>query len=96
MSLVEFVAARLRELRARHDLTQEEMANLLDTDTKWYQRVEWCDKDVRASSIDRLAAVFGLTATEFLAADLPKTEVRRTVSSAPHKPRRGARKPKPS
>ena len=96
MSLVEFVAARLRELRARHHITQEQMAHLLDTDLKWYQRVEWCDKDLRASSIDRLAAVFDLTATQFLAADLPDTTMRRTVSSAPHKPRKAAHKPKPT
>ena len=96
MSLVEFVSARLRELRARHNLTQEQMAHLLDTDVKWYQRVEWSDKDLRASSIDRLAAVFSLTATQFLAADLPDTGMRRTVSSAPHKPRKAARKPKSS
>ena len=96
MSLVEFVSARLRELRARHHITQEQMAHLLDTDLKWYQRVEWCNKDLRASSIDRLAAVFGLTATQFLAADLPDTVMRRTVSSAPHKPRKAAREPKPS
>ena len=67
---------------------------MLDTDLKWYQRVEWCDKDVRASTIDRLAALFGLTATEFLAAELPKTKVRRAISSAPHKPRRASQKPK--
>ena len=82
MSLVEFVSARLRELRARHNLTQEQMAHLLDTDVKWYQRVEWCDKDLRASSIDRMAA--------------PDKGMRRTVSSAPHKPRKAARKPKSS
>ena len=96
MSLVEFVSSRLRELRARHELTQEQMANLLDTDLKWYQRVEWRDKDLRASTIDRLAAVFSLTATEFLAADIPKTKVHRAVSSAPHKPRKDVRKSKPS
>ena len=72
------------------------MAHLLDTDLKWYQRVEWCDKDLRASSIDRMAAVFGLTATQFLAADLPDTKMHRTVASAPHKPRKAARKPKPT
>ena len=93
MLLVEFVAARLRELRVRHELTQEEIAALLDTDLKWYQRVEWCDKDVRASTIDRLAAVFGLTATEFLAAELPETTLVRTTASAPHKPRRAGKKP---
>ena len=96
MSLVEFVAARLRELRARHDLTQEQMASLLNTDLKWYQRVEWCDKDLRASSIDRMAAVFDLTATQFLAVGLPKTEVRQNISPPPHKPRVKPRKSKPS
>ena len=93
MSLVEFIAARLRALRARHGLTQEQVAALLDTDLKWYQRVEWCAKDVRASSIDRMAAVFGLTATEFLAAELPETRGPRTAASAPHKPRRTGKKP---
>ena len=94
MPLIEFVAARLRELRARHGLTQEQTAALLDTDLKWYQRVEWCDKDLRASSIDRLAAVFGLTATAFLAAETPKTKVRQAIPPAPHKPRRNVRKMK--
>ena len=93
MPLVEFIAARLRALRARHGLTQEQIAALLETDLKWYQRVEWCDKDVRASTIDRLAAVFGLTATEFLAAELPETRVPRTTASAPHRPRRSGKKP---
>ena len=93
MPLVEFIAARLRELRARHGLTQEQVAALLETDLKWYQRVEWCNKDVRASTIDRLATVFGVTATEFLAAELPKTRVPQTASSAPHKPRRTGKKP---
>ena len=94
MPLVEFIAARLRALRARHGLTQEQVASLLDTDLKWYQRVEWCDKDVRASTIDRLAAVFGLTATEFLAAEPPETRVPRRAATAPHKPRRASGKAK--
>ncbi len=94
MPLIEFVAARLRELRARHGLTQEQMAALLDTDLKWYQRVEWTAKDLRASTIDRLAAVFGLTAVEFLAAELPKSKVRPPAPTAPHKPRRKSIKSK--
>ena len=93
MPLIEFIAARLRALRARHGLTQEQVAALLETDLKWYQRVEWCDKDVRASSIDRMAAVFGLTATEFLSAELPETNVPRAAAAAPHKPRRTSKKP---
>ena len=92
MPLVEFIATRLRALRARHGLTQEEVAALLDTDLKWYQRIEWSSKDLRASSIDRLAAVFGVTATEFLATELPKTKVRQVAPSAPHKPRRAGKR----
>ena len=92
MSLVQFVAARLRELRAKHKLTQEQMASLLGADVKWYQRVEWSAKDMRASTIDRLAAVFGLTASEFLAKETPHTEVKNSSPTAPHKPRKSARR----
>ncbi len=88
MPLIEFVAARLKSLRARHGMTQEQVAALLDTDLKWYQRVEWCAKDLRASTIDRLAAVYGLTATEFLAREIPQTTVKPPAPTAPHKPRR--------
>lgn len=94
MPLVEFIAARLRELRARHGLTQEQVAAMLNADLRWYQRIEWSNKDVRASTVDRLAAVFGLTAVEFLAAQAPETKVRPPAPTAPHKPRRVAiRKP---
>jgi transcriptional regulator with XRE-family HTH domain len=87
LSLLEFIAARLRELRLKHDLTQEQMAILLRTDLKWYQRVEWRRKDVRASTIERLAAVFGISALEFLGKEPPKTKVASRPPGAPHKPR---------
>lgn len=92
MSLVEFVASRLRELRTKHKLTQEQMASLLGADVKWYQRVEWSAKDMRASTIDRLAAVFGLTASEFLAKEMPHTKVKTPVPTAPHKPRKSTQR----
>ena len=88
MALIEFVAARAKELRLRHGLTQEQVAVLLDTDMKWYQRVEWRAKDLRASTIDRLAAIYGLSAVEFLAEPVPKTKVSAPTPTAPHKPRR--------
>lgn len=91
MPLIEFVAARLKELRAKHGITQEQVAVLLDTDLKWYQRVEWAAKDLRASTIDRLAAIYGLTAAEFLAKELPRTKVQPPAPTAPHKPRRSAK-----
>jgi transcriptional regulator with XRE-family HTH domain len=93
VSLLAFIAARVRELRERHGLTQEQVAALLGTDIKWYQRVEWCQKDVRASTIERLAEVFGVTAVQFLAENLPDTKVRSTPA-APHRPRSPKSKPR--
>ncbi len=92
MLLVQFVASRLRELRTKHKMTQEQMAALLGADVKWYQRLEWGAKDVRASTIDRLAAVFGLTAAEFLARETPDTQVKPPATTAPHRPRKSVRR----
>ena len=90
--ILDFIAERLRELRRKHNLTQEQVATLLGTDLRWYQRVEMKEKDIRASTIDRLAAVFGVTTVEFLAAGLPeKTKVGRPAN-APHKPRKAVRR----
>lgn len=88
VALLEFIASRLRELRRRHDLTQEQMASLLGTDVKWYQRIEWGEKDVRASTIERLATVFGIFPMEFLAESLPSTKVKSSPKKAPHRPRK--------
>lgn len=92
MLLAEFIAARLRELRAQSGLTQEQVAALLEADTRWYQRLELGAKDVRVSTVDRLAAVYGLTATEFLAERVPKTKVLLLTPTAPHKPRKTAKR----
>ena len=88
MPLAEFIAARLRKLRAQCGLTQEQPAALLGADARWYQRLERCEKDVRVSTVDRLAAAFGLTAVEFLAAHTPKAKLAQPSPAAPHKPRR--------
>ena len=89
VSLLKFIGSRLCELRKRHGLTQEQAAILLGTDLKWYQRVEWSKKDVRASTIERLAALFGLSAVEFLSADVPANpKVKSRSPGAPHKPRK--------
>jgi transcriptional regulator with XRE-family HTH domain len=85
--LLEFIASRLLELRGRHNLTQEQMASLLGADVKWYQRIEWKDKDIRASTVDRLAAVFGISTVAFLAEELPETSVK-APQNAPHRPKK--------
>lgn len=89
--MLEFIAVRLRELRKKHGLTQEQVAALLGTDLKWYQRVEWRAKDVRASTIERFAEIYGVTAVEFLASALPETQVQ-TSPPAPHRPRKTAKR----
>ena len=86
--MAEFIAARLRALRAQSELTQEQVAALLGADTRWYQRLELGAKDVRVSTVDRLAAIYGLSAVEFLAEETPKTKVIPLRPAAPHKPRR--------
>jgi len=91
VQLLEFIASRLRDLRHRHDLTQEQMATLLKTDLRWYQRVEAGEKDIRASTIDRLGAVFGLSGPELMAKDLPKTKVTAKPQPTPHRPRKATR-----
>jgi transcriptional regulator with XRE-family HTH domain len=83
--LREFIAARLRDLRLQHDLTQEQVAALLGADVKWYQRLEWAEKDLRASTIDRIAILFGIDALALLASKPPKTTRPEKVPSAPHR-----------
>ena len=96
LPLAELIAARLRELRAQTCLTQEQVAARLGADIRWYQRLELGVKDVRVSTVDRLAAIYGLSATEFLAERLPKARVVPPAPTAPHKPRKTAgRRPIP-
>ena len=92
MLLVEHIAARLRELRSRHGLTQEQTAALLNADVRWYQRLELGAKDMRVSTVDRLATIFGLTAAEFLAPTIPRSRVSAPAPTAPHQPMRKASK----
>jgi transcriptional regulator with XRE-family HTH domain len=86
--LLQFIANRLRDLRRKHDLTQEQMALLLKTDLRWYQRVEFGEKDIRATTIDRLATVFGISGVEFLSPKIPETKIAAKIQPAPHRPRK--------
>ena len=96
MLLAKFIAARLRELRAHHELTQEQVAVMLGADLRWYQRLELAAKDIRVSTVDRLATVFGLSAVDFLAKQAPRTKVQPPAPTAPHKPRKSAKRQPPS
>ena len=67
------------------------MAVLLKTDVRWYQRVEAGEKDIRATTIDRLAAVFGVSGSEFLSPQVPETRIAARIQSAPHRPKKKPR-----
>ena len=88
MEVTRRIAARLRELRRKHELTQEQMALMLHTDIKWYQRIESGLKDIKASTIERFAAVFGVSAVQFLGEQMPETKVQVRVQKAPHRPKK--------
>lgn len=71
--------ARLRELRKRHALTQEQFSELSGIGYKYYQLIEIGKRiDVRLSTLEKLSAVYGIGVHELLAPTIPKTRV--TVS----------------
>jgi len=72
MSLIPFIAERLRALRHRHAITQQECAELSGLSFKFYQRLEaGRKKQVWLETIEKVADVFGLQVCEFLDPDLP-------------------------
>jgi len=83
--ILEFLAARLKDLRRRHELTQEQVATLLGADLRWYQRIEAGEKDIRATTLDRLASAFGVSATELLGESMPDSKIAVSPQKAPHR-----------
>ncbi len=72
MSLVPLLADRLRQLRVRHGLTQEETAELVGISMRFYQLLEsGRKKQVWLETVERLAAPFGLEVWQLLGPALP-------------------------
>jgi len=70
---IEFVAKRLRELRLRHGLTQQELAEIAETSEKFLQQVESCrKKQIWLSTVGIFAMAFRLQVHEFLSPDVPE------------------------
>ena len=68
--------ARLRQLRELHELSQEAFAELSGISYKYYQAVEAGRKrELRLSTLERLAAAYGLEVFQLLAPDLPPTKL---------------------
>ncbi len=65
-NLSQRLAEQLRVLRAQRKLTQERAAALIGCDYKYYQRIEAGLKDVRLSTLERIANAFGVGVEELL------------------------------
>ena len=60
-------ARRLKQLRRRHDLTQERLAELADISEKHVQRLESHEPcGVRLVTLERIAKAFGISLSELL------------------------------
>lgn len=67
---------RLRQLRKVHGLTQEQFSELSGISYKYYQAVEGGrKKELRLSTLERLAAAYGIEVWQLLAPSMPKTRV---------------------
>jgi transcriptional regulator with XRE-family HTH domain len=65
---------RLRELRRRHGLSQEAFAERARMSYKYYQAVEAGRKrNLRLSTLEKLAAAYGLEVWQLLSPSVPKT-----------------------
>jgi len=61
MNLVEIISLRIRELRRIHGITQQEASELVGVSMRFYQALEaGRKKEMWTSTIERLAAAFGL------------------------------------
>ena len=80
-----FLADRLRELRDRHGLTQAALAEILQIPERNYQRFESGGRDVKLSTLEKLAAPFGLEGRQLLADEIPITRMQQAPAKAPHR-----------
>lgn len=75
---ITLLVKRLRDLREAHDLTQEAFAELAGISYKYYQAVEAGRKrELRLSTLDRLARAYDIEVWELLAPSMPKARPRR-------------------
>ncbi len=61
--LMELVGKRVRQLRIERGLKQEEMCRF-GFDYKYYQRIEYGEKNLTLKSLNKLAKAFGVPMSE--------------------------------
>lgn len=90
--LLQHLVRRLRLLREKHGLTQEQFAERTGISYKYYQAVEAGRKaELRLSTLERLAKAFGIEVWQLLGPDFPETRVPTRRGPARSKPARSTR-----
>ena len=85
-----FLGERLRALRILHGLTQEQAADRVKTDYKYWQILEKGGKDIRLTTLEKIAGAFGLDVRDLFAETLPNSKVTQASIPPPHRRRRSS------
>lgn len=74
----------MRELRQKHGLTQQELAEVADMSEKFIQQIEaQRKKEIWVSTVERIAEAFSLELHEFLAPEVQgKSKLAKKVPSS--------------
>jgi transcriptional regulator with XRE-family HTH domain len=68
---------RLKELRIIHHVTQEQFSERTGISYKYYQAIETgVKKELRISTLERLANAYGIEVWQLLSPTLPKTKIK--------------------
>jgi len=67
---------RLKELRKIHHVTQEQFSERTGISYKYYQAIEaGIKKELRISTLERLATAYGIEVWQLLAPTIPQTRI---------------------
>jgi transcriptional regulator with XRE-family HTH domain len=84
VALIPLIASRLRALRAKHHLTQEEFAQGAGFGFKFYQQLETGrKKQIWLETVERLAAAYGVEPWKFIGPSIPtKTKLTKKIPAS--------------
>lgn len=85
------ISPRLKELRKKTKLTQEEFAEHAGINYKFYQQLEaGRRKLVRIDTVQRICQAYGIELWQFFHPEIPKftLNVKKRINSSPHNQRR--------
>jgi transcriptional regulator with XRE-family HTH domain len=71
---------RLKELRKIHHVTQEQFSERTGISYKYYQAIETgVKKELRISTLERLADAYGIEVWQLLSPTIPKTKIKSPI-----------------